>query len=801
MAIFVTLSPGEATAVNDNGETVGNFSDARGQHAFIYIDGTYSVFDAPGASVTTATAVDAAGDVAGYYRDLSGGTHGFVYSNGTYTTVNAQGLFPATFITSINFDGGIAGYFHNNTGTHGFVLSDGVFSVLTGSLAVTTKSEAINASGVVVGTYNDGIDTHGFMYSGGVYTTLDAPGAPSATDTFAKAVNSSGEVVGYYSDDIDPYTHGFVYANNTFTVISVPGADDTFARAINSAGDIAGTYDDATGQHIFVDRNGHFSTFDVPENKSTTVTGINSRDEISGYYTDATGEHAFLIASPKIGSSAAVSDTGATLLGVGRAITITLHVNEAVDVVGAPQLHLNVGQHATYVAGSGTDTLTFTYTVQLGDNAAHLQVTGLDLNGGSIKDDLGVALLPTVTGDFGLTIDTIGPTITIGQQLAHDTGASASDRVTNDGSVTLSGSVADANGVASVEVFDGKTDLGAAGVVGGAWSFSGLLSEGSHTLSAIATDLAGNPTATAAQSTILVDTIDPTITIGQQLVHDTGASASDRVTNDGNVTLSGSVADANGVASVEVFDGKTDLGAANVVGGAWSFSGLLSEGSHTLSAIATDLAGNPTATAAQPTIVVDITPPTPVLLNADYTNSSGLTTLIGLSEAGSSVSVFNAGELVGTTKAAADGTWSMTTNIGGKAVQSYAESATDLAGNVGWSPGVALLYQQSSNQTLVGGSGNDVLIANHLDTLTGGAGSDTFVFNPGFGKSNITDFDVGQDILRIDHNLFTSVSGVFSHSKDSGAGMVISFNAANTITLVGVHAADLQAHQDHVQLF
>jgi Ca2+-binding RTX toxin-like protein len=143
----------------------------------------------------------------------------------------------------------------------------------------------------------------------------------------------------------------------------------------------------------------------------------------------------------------------------------------------------------------------------------------------------------------------------------------------------------------------------------------------------------------------------------------------------------------------------------------------------------------------------------------------------------------------------------MTTNIGGKAVQSYAESATDLAGNVGWSPGVALLYQQSSNQTLVGGSGNDVLIANHLDTLTGGAGSDTFVFNPGFGKSNITDFDVGQDILRIDHNLFTSVSGVFSHSKDSGAGMVISFNAANTITLVGVHAADLQAHQDHVQLF
>ena len=37
MGIFLTLSPGEATAINDSGEAVGNFTDASALHAFIYV--------------------------------------------------------------------------------------------------------------------------------------------------------------------------------------------------------------------------------------------------------------------------------------------------------------------------------------------------------------------------------------------------------------------------------------------------------------------------------------------------------------------------------------------------------------------------------------------------------------------------------------------------------------------------------------------------------------------------------------------------------------------------------------------
>ena len=85
--------------------------------------------------------------------------------------------------------------------------------------------------------------------------------------------------------------------------------------------------------------------------------------------------------------------------------------------------------------------------------------------------------------------------------------------------------------------------------------------------------------------------------------------------------------------------------------------------------------------------------------------------------------------------------------------------------------------------------------------VVGGQLFHVFLLGEGNEPSTITDFNVGQDFLRIDHNLFSSVSDVLSHSKDSSEGTVISYDAANTITLVGVHVADLQAHQDHVQLF
>ena len=91
-----------------------------------------------------------------------------------------------------------------------------------------------------------------------------------------------------------------------------------------------------------------------------------------------------------------------------------------------------------------------------------------------------------------------------------------------------------------------------------------------------------------------------------------------------------------------------------------------------------------------------------------------------------------------------------------------------------------------------------MLIGAPGDTLTGGGGSNTFVFNPGFGKETIKGFTAGQDVIAFDHTLFTSPSQVLNQAHDSKAGAVIVVDAHDTVTLIGVHVAQLQSSDFHL---
>jgi hypothetical protein len=85
-----------------------------------------------------------------------------------------------------------------------------------------------------------------------------------------------------------------------------------------------------------------------------------------------------------------------------------------VTVVGTPYLSLNDGGKAFYTNGSGSSTLTFTYTVVAGQNTTDLAVTGVSTNGGSIRDGAGnnAILTGAVSNPPGiLQIDTKAPTI------------------------------------------------------------------------------------------------------------------------------------------------------------------------------------------------------------------------------------------------------------------------------------------------------------------------------------------------------------------------------------------------------
>jgi len=103
----------------------------------------------------------------------------------------------------------------------------------------------------------------------------------------------------------------------------------------------------------------------------------------------------------------------------------------------------------------------------------------------------------------------------------------------------------------------------------------------------------------------------------------------------------------------------------------------------------------------------------------------------------------------------------------------------------------------AADNVIIGNEGNNIIngLAGN-DTLTGGAGADTFVFTPNFGKDIVTDYHAGEDVIEIDHTIFADFAALFAHAADDGHGnTIITVDANDTITLIGVTTSILQQHQ------
>lgn len=149
--------------------------------------------------------------------------------------------------------------------------------------------------------------------------------------------------------------------------------------------------------------------------------------------------------------------------------------------------------------------------------------------------------------------------------------------------------------------------------------------------------------------------------------------------------------------------------------------------------------------------------------------------------------------MLGTVVTGSDGHWSITTNNISNAVHTFTAFGIDRAGNVG-SSSLALLGSSSGDKLSSVTAGELVVGGKGADQLTAGTGADTFVFHAGFAKDTIFGFDVVRDALGFDHNLFADVAEILSHTKDVKGNAVITYDAADTVTLIGVTKAQLEAH-------
>ncbi|PUZ25346.1 hypothetical protein DCC81_13670 [Chitinophaga parva] len=109
------------------------------------------------------------------------------------------------------------------------------------------------------------------------------------------------------------------------------------------------------------------------------------------------------------------------IYNAGSVLTFTVHYSENVAITGTPKLPIIIGTQpvqASYVSGSGTNLLVFTYTVQNGDLDMDGIALGsaLILNGGSIKDGIsndGVLTLNNIASTANVLVNTAHPTVVI----------------------------------------------------------------------------------------------------------------------------------------------------------------------------------------------------------------------------------------------------------------------------------------------------------------------------------------------------------------------------------------------------
>ncbi|MDH5720591.1 MAG: hypothetical protein OEZ13_08210 [Spirochaetia bacterium] len=168
---------------------------------------------------------------------------------------------------------------------------------------------------------------------------------------------------------------------------------------------------------------------------------------------------------PVISSVTSVTPNGS--YKEGDIVSIQVNFSHAVDVTSVPALKLNTGATVNYASGSGTNSLTFDYTVNVGDTTGDLSYAApeppnpppLSLSGGStIKKSTGAAnnanlTLPPLTGAGSLStakdiiIDTTAPVISsitsTTPSASYGAGSNINVTVTMSEPVTLSGGTLD----------------------------------------------------------------------------------------------------------------------------------------------------------------------------------------------------------------------------------------------------------------------------------------------------------------------------------------------------------------------
>ncbi len=344
-----------------------------------------------------ATLVDTTGGTPRVALNVGGST---VYADYVSGSGTASLIFQYTILAGQSDANGIS------LGANALQANGGTLRDAAGNAATLTHGAVTDNASYLVDTTAPAVSSVGITGASGAQSnTLNAGDVVSVTVTMNEAtlVNTTGGTprlalnIGG-STVYANYASGSGTASLVFQYTILPGQTDANGISI-AAGALAangGTLRDAAGNDV---------------NLSHALVADNA-----SFLVDTTAPVVNGVSSP----------TAAGTYGVGSVISIQVSFSEAVTVFGTPQLTLETGttdRTINYVSGSGSNTLTFNYTVQAGDTSAdldYLSSVALGLNGGTIRDAAGnnaTLTLPTpgAAGSLGaneaIVIDTSGPVV------------------------------------------------------------------------------------------------------------------------------------------------------------------------------------------------------------------------------------------------------------------------------------------------------------------------------------------------------------------------------------------------------
>ena len=709
-----TTELGTATTDGSGNWSITSIALSAGTHT-LTVKATDAAGNTSTASSSLSVTIDSTAPGAPSTPDMTNGT-----DSGSSATDNLTGVATPTFTGTAEANSIVTLY--DGASSVGTTTADGSgnWSITASTLAEgshTLTAKATEAAGNTSAA------------SSGLSVTIDttAPSAPSAPDMTTGTDSGSSSTDNITSNTTPTFT-GTAEANSTVTLYD--GASAVGTATADGSGNWSITASTlSAGSHTLTAK-----ATDAAGNTSAASSSLSVTIDTTAPTTPTVNTLSTANTTPTL--------TGTATLGAGETLTVTvggatynvtpsggnwsLDLSSATPASGTLSLSANntysVTATATDTAGNNASDATGSELTILAGPPPTTTVSSVALSadtGSSSSDFITNTAAQTVSGtlsaatisgetvqvsvdggnNWSTATNTIGTnTFTLGTTLSSgtDTGTSSTDNITGNTTPTFTGT-AEAGSTVKLYDTDGTTELGTATATGGNWSITAsTLAAGSHTLTAKATDTAGNTSAASSSLSVTIDTTVPSAPATPNLADasDSGSSNTDNITNVTTPTITGT-AEANATVKLYDTDGTTELGTATADGsGNWSITAsTLSAGSHTLIAKATDAAGNTSAASSSLSITIDTAAPsaptTPDLIagtdsgssSTDNITSNATPTFTGTAEANSTVALYDGASSVGTATADGSGNWSITASTLSSGSHTLTAKATDAAGN------------------------------------------------------------------------------------------------------------------------